>query len=416
MKFTDWSIKNLKPNKSRYLVFDDSRPGFGLRVSPTGTKVWVYLHHVDGKRRWLAFGTYPDKSLAKAGEEYANMKVKLKEEGVVPVSPRQRARSERARARTQRQQEPTFSDLADEYIKKWAKPNKKSWEEDKRMLDKIILPCLGPETKAKDIKRRELVLLLEDVGERAPVASNRVRALLSRLFNFAIEREILEASPMAALKPLYKEKPKERYLSGEEISLVWHKLEGAPNTTGEMKQALRLILCTGARPGEVAGMAWEEVQGEWWNLPGERMKNGLPHRYYLTPMAREILKAQKEDQESLEEKPAFVFPSPITVGAPIQPKNLSRPLRRNEYFGLPPFTPHDLRRTTATHLGELGIPRLTVGQILGHTDGSITQVYDRHSFDKEKKQALMKWDRQLKRILSGATETEKVIPLSHSQG
>jgi len=344
------------------------------------------------------------------------MKVKLKEEGVVPVSPRQRARSERARARTQRQQEPTFSDLADEYIKKWAKPNKKSWEEDKRMLDKIILPCLGPETKAKDIKRRELVLLLEDVGERAPVASNRVRALLSRLFNFAIEREILEASPMAALKPLYKEKPKERYLSGEEISLVWHKLEGAPNTTGEMKQALRLILCTGARPGEVAGMAWEEVQGEWWNLPGERMKNGLPHRYYLTPMAREILKAQKEDQESLEEKPAFVFPSPITVGAPIQPKNLSRPLRRNEYFGLPPFTPHDLRRTTATHLGELGIPRLTVGQILGHTDGSITQVYDRHSFDKEKKQALMKWDRQLKRILSGATETEKVIPLSHSQG
>lgn len=407
MKFTDWSIKSLKPKESRYTVFADGQPGFALRVSPSGTKTWLYRHYVDGKQRWTTIGTYPDKTLSEAAAEYAAMRKDFRQDGKAPVS----LRVKKARARAQRRQEPTFSDLADEYIQKYAKPKKKSWEEDKRMLDKIVLPYIGSEVKAKDIRRRDLVLLLEDVGERAPVASNRVRALLSKLFNFAMEREIIEASPVAALKNLYKEKSKERYLNREEIALVWSKLEVAPNTTREMRQALRFILCTAARPGEVAAMSWDEINGEWWNLSGERMKNGLPHRCYLNPMAREILKGQKEDQEQLEKKPAFVFPSPITVGAPIQPKNLSRPLRRNEYFGMPRFTPHDLRRTAATHLGEMGVQRLVVGQILGHTDGSITTVYDRHSFDKEKKQAMMKWDRQLRRILTGSVTGKKVIQL-----
>ncbi|HDL53952.1 MAG TPA: site-specific integrase [Proteobacteria bacterium] len=396
MKFTDWSIKNLKPKEKRYMVFDDSRPGFGIRVSPSGTRTWMILFHVDGKQRWMSIGQYPEKTLTDAGKEYAELRVEVKA-GNLPVS-------QKARRRAQRRSAPTLADLADEYIKKYAKPNKKSWAEDQRMLDRIILPFFDPEEKAKDIRRRDLVLLLEDVGARAPVASNRVRALLSRLFNFALEREILEASPMAALKPLYKERPKERHLTPNEIMALWSALDTAPNTSIEMRRGLRLILATAARPGEVAAMAWEEIEGEWWNLPGTRMKNGKPHRFYLNTLALEII---GEDNGT-----DFVFPSPLVPGAPINPKNLSRPLRRNDYFGMPRFTPHDLRRTVATLLGEMGIDRLTLGQILSHTDGGITQVYDRHSFDQAKKKAMMKWARRLRKIIagSGAIE-ERVIPL-----
>lgn len=138
--------------------------------------------------------------------------------------------------------------------------------------------------KAKDITRREVRLLIEAKAEEAPIAANRLLACVRRMFNWAVEQDILEHSPATRIKDPAKENRKERVLSPEEIRAFWSATEGA---TEEIRRALKLILATAQRPGEVMGARWEEfdLEGGWWTIPGERAKNGQAHRVPLSTVA-----------------------------------------------------------------------------------------------------------------------------------
>jgi integrase len=172
--------------------------------------------------------------------------------------------------------------------------------------------------------------------------------------------------------------------------------------------ALKLQLITAQRKGEVAGAEWVnfDLKGGWWTIPAEKSKNGFPHRVPLSPLAMETLNKLEE----LTGSSRWLFPSPRD-GQHIAETSVDHAVRVNaEHFAIDHFTPHDLRRTSASMMTASGIQRLTVSKILNHVESGVTAVYDRHGYDKEKRQALETWERKLTSILTGKS-SGKVIPL-----
>lgn len=299
MKFTDRFILNLKPEVK--IVDIREGEGFGVRILPSGIKTFFFIYRKDGKRRFLNLGHYDQNAvsgergtLAYARKLYTAAKKKF-DDGIDPLAEKEQTKEERRLA-------PTVADLTEEYIEKHAMREKKSWAEDKRALDVEVIPTWG-KIKAKDIRKRDVVLLLEGVIKRgSPVMANRLRALLSKMFNFGVDRDIIEMNPCAGIKPLASEKPRERALTEDEIRTLWVALDDDALVMSQgIKRALRLILVTGQRPGEVAGLHSREIDGQWWTIPSERSKNGKSHRVFLTDTALDLIGSGKE----------YAFPSAI---------------------------------------------------------------------------------------------------------
>jgi integrase len=398
MKLTDRQIKNLKPQADRYEVFEER--GFGIRVAPTGRKTFIYFYRMPGesKKRRLTIGTYPTMSLAEAHRRYAEAR-EMVAQGVDPGSKTVSERAEERKA-------PTVADLANEYLEKWAKPRKRSWKEDKRILEKDILPIWG-QSKAKDITRRNVIRLLDGIVDRgAGIMANRTLATIRKMFNFAVSRDIVVISPCLAVRAPAPEQRRDRVLTTDEIRALWHSLEDAKMAEGT-KLALKLQLVTGQRKAEIVTATWEEIDltDKWWTIPAEKAKNKMAHRVPLSPLAMELLQAVK----TLVGDSNWLFPSP-RAGKHITPEAVDHALRRPglEALGFS-FVPHDLRRTAASHMTGMGISRLVVSKILNHVERGITAVYDRHSYDKEKRQALEAWGLKLKTIVEDAENN--VVPM-----
>lgn len=338
----------------------------------------------------MTFGEYPEVSLAHAHGEHTSAR-KLLKKGIDPGAMDQAAKEE---ARTA----PTVGDLVKEFVKSLELKGNRSRGEYERNLNKDVLPE-WENRKAKDITKRDVVLLLEKIlGRGAKNQSTQVFKIVRRMFNFAVERGIIESSPCLQVKALSPDVQKERFLSAAEIKTFWTALDVCA-MTDDLKRALRLILVTAQRPGEVIGASCAEIEGQWWTIPAERAKNKRAHRVYLTPLARELFQAQGKE--------GLLFPSP-RGGKAVEVNALAHALRRamtpdpeTKEAKLPVehFTPHDLRRTAASHMASLGFG-VVVDKVLNHTDRRVTAIYDRYDYDKEKRQALEAWSRKLQGILS----------------
>jgi integrase len=190
-------------------------------------------------------------------------------------------------------------------------------------------------------------------------------------------------------------------LSDEEIRRVWA-------ACGQLDRLLetyfKFSLLTAQRGGEVRVMRWDDVDLEtgWWTIPAQVAKNGLAHRVPLSHAAHDLLRSLQGTAAS-----PWVFPSPRLAQRPV--KNVHKPAGQLEAYAGVSFAPHDLRRTAASHMASMGISRLVVGKILNHAEPGVTRVYDRHSYDAEKRQALEAWGRKVMALVTG--ETGKVIPL-----
>ena len=412
LKFTDKAIKALEPKDKRFVVMETNGVGFGVRVTPTGTKSWIFVYRLKGKLYRMTFGEYPAMSLAEARQEHAAAR-KLLKSGIDPATAVQRAHEEMRQA-------PTVEELVKEFIDAGVKAKgNRTWREYQRNLKKDVIPEWG-ERKARDIKKRDVVLLLEKIGARGSKnQSNQVFKIVRRMFNFALERDVLEYNPCLGVKFLFPETKKDRFLSADEIRALWAALdhEDAPISEA-MKRALKLVLVTMQRPGEVIGAHKNEIDGEWWTIPAERSKNKKEHRVYLTPLARSLFQT--------EEAEGYLFPNPrsgftLKTPEPMETNALSKAARRllepvklkNEtkpqVLTIDKFTPHDLRRTGATHLAELGFSDEIIGAVLNHTREGVTSIYNRYRYDKEKRQALEAWARKLDAILANEKRPDNVI-------
>ncbi len=401
-QFTDKMIKALKPKHYIYDVREKN--GFAIRIFPSGEKSWVFIYTYSGRKRRMTLGDDKTTTLAEARIKHHDAYKMLKSEDKDPAQVQ-------ALQRAESRDSSTISGLIDEYIEKWAMPRKRSWKEDKRILDRDIKPAWG-NRKAKDITKHDVVLLLEDIIKRgAPIAANRTFAYVRRMFNFAVERDLLCSTPCAAIKAPAKENQRDRCLSAQEIQDLWHGLETAPMSQAT-KFALKLQLVTAQRKGEILSAEWSEIDLEtcWWIIPDNKAKNGIAQRVPLSELAIDLLKKVKQ----LNSESQWLFSSEIK-DQPMRGESIDRAVRRsNSLFQkrkIKHFTPHDLRRTGATHMTEMGISRLIVSKILNHVDSHITAIYDRHSYDAEKRNALEAWGRKLASIINFLAGETNVVKL-----
>ncbi|MFO7602557.1 MAG: tyrosine-type recombinase/integrase [Gammaproteobacteria bacterium] len=419
MRFTDQQIKKLTPRVKRFEISEDNGNGLWIRVSPSGKKTWVYIYRYQKKLRRLTLGTYPELSISKARQSHAAARSLLKDKGVDPGARKQRLLEAERNA-------DSVSALVEKYIEGHAKKHKRSWREDQRILHKEVIPRWG-ELKAKDVRRRDIIDLLDDIANGidtgkvkrppAPIAANRTLEIIRKMFNYAIERAIIEATPCTMVRAPGKEAQRDRILTQEEIALFWKNIEQA-NATSPIKIALKFQLVTAQRRGEITLAKWRDfdLESKWWTIPKEDSKNSLSHRVPLSDLAMNLIGELK--QLSIDSD--FLFPSPIKITGeseenrctqPIKPGALTRAITRNrDIFGISHFTSHDLRRTAASHMTSIGISRLVVGKLLNHAESGVTAVYDRHSYDAEKQKAMDMWCAKLKSIL-GLDEPGKIYKL-----
>ena len=412
MRITDKGIAALKPKAERYEVWEDGRTGFGVRVSPKGRKSWMFMYRFGGKARRMGLGTYPLIGVASARVQHANAKALL-EKGVDPGAQQvERKHAERTAE--------TVADLIEEYLEKWARPRKRSAHEDERTLRVEVLPNWG-KRKAKDIRRRDVIELLDGIVERgSPIQANRTLAVIRKMYNFAISRDIVDATPVAMVKAPAKENQRDRVLSADEIRTFWNGLDEAPMNPG-VKLALKLQLTTAQRKGEVVGAKLSEfdLNEAVWTIPAERSKNGLAHRVPLSDLAISLVEQAAADAEGSE----WLLPGRRENG-PLTPTAVNhwlrlalRPTKKNGETQPPAIPlenvkPHDLRRTAASQMTSMGITRLVVSKILNHAEAGVTAIYDRHGYDQEKRHALDAWASHLESILSGKAKAYNVVTLA----
>jgi integrase len=420
-RLTDRSIEALRPKVARYEVWDEARRGFGVRVTPRGVKSFVWVYHFDGRPRRLTLGTYPRLSLASAGVRLAEAK-DLLAKGIDPGS---RAVAERDADRRAE----TVEELVASYLDRYARARKRSASEDERILRKDVLSRWATR-KAKDITRRDIVRLLNEIVDRgAPIQANRTLTILRRMFKFAVGQAILETSPCDQVEAPSAENERNRALEEDEIRLFWRALETAsmePNA----RRILRLMLVTGQRKGEVMGIHEQEIDYEKrvWVLPTSRAKNGREHLIPLSTTALRIL------SETGPNEAGYLFPSKLT-GKPYRGQSLDHATRYlfdprliskarkkpSRKAAAPPlagimerFTPHDLRRTVATRMRELGISRGDVKMVLNHVETDVTARYDRYDGLAEKRRALDSWAKRLEQIVAGEAPVENVVELARA--
>ncbi len=412
--FTDRFLAALKPAAKAYDVTDPTRKGLIVRLTPAGTKTFYFRYRRAGAGARLLIGHYPTVSLQQAYEAHAEFTRRLHRGEDPLASP--------ALATPRASDEPTVGDLADEFLRRYVYLERKRPEEAEQAIRANVLKR-WKNRPAKSITRRDAILLLDRIVDRgSPVMANRIAALLSQMFRFGVERGLIEASPLVALpRPGGREKPRERTLTETEIRTLWRKL-GRAHMSRAVQNALKLVLVTGQRPGEVAqALCCEfDLKNALWTIPVERSKNGKAHAVPLSPLARAVLRHIERETAGVADRPAdnteppeALLPSPWRVerdGAPLTVRSLSQSLRKNlGHIGLAAFTPHDLRRTAASGMTACGVPRLHVEKVLNHTTGDVAEIYDRHDYAAEKRAALERWGERLLGILRA--RRAKVVPL-----
>jgi len=395
---TERFIATVKSHAARADWFDTLVPGLALRVGAaaarTETKSWsLHYRNKAGKQRRFTLGRYPTVGLAKARAE-ARRKLVEVHDGGDPAESRVRWRAA-----------DTFAQLCETYMERHARAHKKSWREDDRLIRRELLPVLGG-LKAAEVRRRDAIALLDAIVSRpAPVLANRVKALIHKIFVFAISRDVVDANPVSGIARPASEKARERVLTDDEIRTLWTTLDAE---SFKIRLLFKLLLLTAQRRNEVAGMPWSELDLDrgLWTLPGERAKNG---RMHLVPLVGEALRLLREWREIQPEDADYVFPGGKN-GQPLG--DLKKPLGRIRRVSGVNFRPHDLRRTAATRLSELGVPRAVTAKLLNHIEPGVTaQIYDRHSYDAEKRAALLKWDHRLHTLVTGEA-APRVIELA----
>lgn len=209
MALTVKQIEALRPELKRYEVPDGD--GLILRVSPSGKKTFCFVYRAGDRVKRLTLGVFPEMSLGKAREK-ARKARSAKIMGEDPVEAKKWVQETWKST-------PTVAEFIDEYLQRWAKPNKKSWQEDQRLLDKDVKPIIG-DKKITEVRRRDIIHVLDLVKDRgAIVTANRVFAVISRMFNFALERGVLEASLATRIK-MEAEESRDRVLTRPEIKTL----------------------------------------------------------------------------------------------------------------------------------------------------------------------------------------------------
>jgi len=439
---TTKAIEAAKPGAARREIADGLVTCLYLVVQPTGAKSWAVRYRYADKPRKLALGPLapslpgpePDPVLGApltlgGARKVARDQLLQVAAGRDPAADRQAAKvaarhpdePDRDLVRT------VAAQFLDRYLKPRAKPN--YYRSVDYILNKDVLPRWG-DRRIQDIGRRDVLDLLDAIVERgAAVQANRVLAAVRKLFNWAASRDIIAASPAAGVKAPSPEASRDRVLTDDELRTFWRACEQVGYPFGPLA---KLLLLTGARRDEAAGLRRSELSGDGslWALPAGRTKNSRPHAIPLSPQARiviaeaPIVALSKADlaadipRHGKHRDLAFTTTgrAPVSGYAKgkaridaamlvIARKNAVERGEDPEDVKLEPWTFHDLRRTVASGMARLGIDLPVIERCLNHVSGSfggVAGVYQRHSFADEMRTGFATWGAHVEAVAAGA--------------
>ena len=453
---TTWLEARREPRNrpaARYDVTVDGREGLMVRVFPSGAVSFRFRYTAPGgERRIMVLGNFGrgGLTLAEAHELHHQAQREL-EKGLDPIEEREKRLRAAERVRTERAGADTVATLVEQFVHRELRAERwddarsawvKTRAEGRKRPDAaaallgyrpadapVRRPKRGVKTvptflselghlKAPALTKRQIIAFLDGIVDRgAPVAANRTYALLKQFFEWAAAKDLIPASPMAGVKPPGgTERPRDRILTAEEIGALWEKLDTA-DMAEPTRLALKLLLVTGQRRGELTQARWDhfDLDAKLWTIPVELLKSAHsrrdrpePHVVPLSDLALVLMRRLKE----------LAGDSPAVLPAHASKRHargysegvLSRAVRQNaEHLGIAHWTPHDLRRTAASFMTKIGVPRLHVEKVLNHSTGDIAEVYDRHNYLPEKRAALEKWGAHLQTIIEGREQT--VVPM-----
>jgi hypothetical protein len=269
-KLSDAFLRSVKPDTQRVtMVWDTKQAGLVLAVQPTGHRSWKAGYSLHSRPRWYHIGNADAIGLADAR--------KLASRVMFEVASGKDPHADRIAERGNG----TFEELAERYLNEHAKKKNKSWRQADFLVRKYLLPRWG---KLTSITRRDVEILFASI--EAPILANQVIAAASPIFSWAVKKQLIPVNPCSGVEK-NKTKSRERVLSDSEVALFWPKLNSA----------LRMILLTGQRPGEVAHMRLEHIVDGWWEMPGDPVpeldwpgtKNARSHRVWLSAPVQALL-------------------------------------------------------------------------------------------------------------------------------
>jgi integrase len=395
-KLTELSVRKLRADPAgSYLIWDTHQRGLALRVQPTGARAWKAIYSYHGRPRWLHLGDGNAIGLADARM--------LAAEAMLAVA---RGQDPAAEKRAERGAG-SVAELAARYVEQYAKKNNKSWQQADALVRRYVLPRWG-KLQASTITRADVRTMMARIA--APVLANQVLAAISAIFSWAVKQEILPANP-CKLVDRNPTKSRERVLADSEVPRFWLAFDDGGLVASS---ALKMILITGQRPGEVAHMRREHIGDGWWQMPGEPdlklgwpgTKNGATHRVWLPAPAQALLAELAHDAAS-----GFVFSG--ARGRPVHGLDAAMRAICAKLGVEDRVTPHDLRRTHGSTITALGFGRDAMNRIQNHKEGGIASVYDRHGYAEETKRVMEAVAAKIVALAEGRRD-DKVVALKAS--
>jgi integrase len=389
--------KALPPARGQAMIWDTEVKGFALRITPAGSKAFILDYRIEGRQRRITLGSWPDWTVAAARETAKAMKREV-DHGSDPMGERQAQR-----------EAPTISQLWERYEREHL-PQKapRSQVDERIMWEKIILPRFG-KMKVAGIMHDEVDAFHRDITtiRGTPVRANRTIEVLRRAFNLAIRWKWREDNPASGVRRNPEEK-RHRYLNKTEIAALARALN--EHSEPMSANAIKLLMLTGARRGEVLGATWAmfDLENGVWTKPSAHTKQRRLHRVPLSGPAIQLLTEMKKAAELKAAADGalvnpFVFPSangkPLTDikrtwGSVCRKAGLAAPVEKKGRAGKvvkgkdgkpvrvwqPSVRIHDIRHSFASILVSAGASLPLIGQMLGHTQVQTTQRYA-HLFD-----------------------------------
>lgn len=343
------------PARGNRIVYDSEVPGFGVRITAAGSISFILTYWIHNRQRRYTIGRFPEYKPPRARNEAIELRSEIRE-GRDPLQVRALNRTA-----------PLISDLGEEYLSQVEQTNRaKTLKNKRQMLNGIVLPNLGrlpvAAVTVDDLRRVHTLL------KATPYQANRVRALLSSMFSFAIEKKMRADNPITKTNvPKYSEQRREAWLRSEELGRLEKALDEYEDQVSA--NAIRLLLLTGSRKHEVLQARWEQFDLERgvWTKPSAHTKQKRVEHVPLSDDAVQVLR-------SIDSEGDFLFPSPRIKGQPLE--NIRGPWAEIcKAAKLSGFRIHDLRHTYASHLVSSGVPLAHVGRLLGHTQSQTTERY-----------------------------------------
>ena len=375
---TTRTVETTRPGPERREIPDAHMPGLYLVLQPSGARSWAVRYRIGGRPRKHTLGSYPAVDL-KTARNLASKALRAAAEGRDPG--REKA-NERAAGLD------TVEAIADLFIERHCKQanRPRTVEGTERLLRQYVLPRWKGRL-AREITRRDVIDLLDRVVDSGkPTTANRVLAAVRKMFNWAVARDILHATPCVGVEPPADERSRDRVLTDGELRNVWM---AAQKIGGPYGALVKLLILTGQRRDEVARLPWSEIdlQARVWALPPERTKNNRPHEIPLSAAAVAVLEAL----------PRIGAKFALTTNGNAPSSNYAKSQLRLKALlpaDMAHWQLHDIRRTVASGMARLGIGLPIIEKALNHASGSfagIVAVYQKHEFAAEKRRALESW-------------------------